>query len=168
MPTQTYTPIANITLTATTSSVLFSGISQSYRDIVLIANGTNVVSSSNLRVIINADTGTSTYYGVNMAYTQASTTSNPNPGEVIAGLSWSMWRSTPSFVKMDFLDYSATDKHKSVLVRSGNSAEAVEASTWRWANTAAITSLRVHGGMGFGSNYYLAAGTTLALYGIAS
>jgi hypothetical protein len=53
------------------------------------------------------------------------------------------------------MDYSATDKHKSVLIRYGSDA-VVSAVAARWGSTAAITSLTITG------NY--TAGTTFTLY----
>jgi hypothetical protein len=61
------------------------------------------------------------------------------------------------------MDYSATDKHKTVLVRSNIPADTVAAHAVRWANTAAITTVGVAAISGTWS-----AGTTFALYGIAS
>jgi hypothetical protein len=65
------------------------------------------------------------------------------------------------------MDYSTTDKHKSVLVRentAGSSTTLVVAKAGRWANTSAITSiyLFVSGG------YSFATGTTVALYGVVA
>jgi hypothetical protein len=65
------------------------------------------------------------------------------------------------------MDYSATDKHKTTLNRSGYTndigSSVVEATAVRWANTAAITSMAITT-----SASTFGAGSTFALYGIAS
>jgi hypothetical protein len=61
------------------------------------------------------------------------------------------------------MDYSATDKHKTVLVRSNAASTGVEAIAQRWASTAAITSILV-----FPSTGSWAAGGTFSLYGIVA
>jgi len=77
-----------------------------------------------------------------------------------------MFRATPSTVLCDIMDYSATDKHKTFLTRANNTDEAVVASVGRVATTSGITTLAVQ--TLASASYYMAAGTTLALYGIAS
>lgn len=70
---------------------------------------------------------------------------------------------------INIMDYSATDKHKTTLIRNGKqggSNDGVEAIAGRWANTAAITSLEIFSITGGGITF--SAGSTFALYGIAS
>jgi hypothetical protein len=68
-----------------------------------------------------------------------------------------------SVVIANLMDYSATDKHKTAIVRSGNNTEGVEATASRWANTAAVTSWQIFVNVGG-----FASGFTFSLYGIAS
>jgi len=61
------------------------------------------------------------------------------------------------------LDYSATDKHKTLINRlnstnGGSSTENVEQQAARWANTAAVTSIEIFGNF--------ASGATFNLYGV--
>jgi hypothetical protein len=66
---------------------------------------------------------------------------------------------------VQIMDYSATDKHKTILGRTDgeNSGTRLTAAlSARWANTSAITSLRVYDGNG--SNYL--TGSTFNLYGV--
>ena len=60
------------------------------------------------------------------------------------------------------MDYSATDKHKTTLVRNDQSGVT---GMWagRWANTAAINRLDI-----IGANGTFPIGTTLNLYGIVA
>ena len=60
-----------------------------------------------------------------------------------------------------FMDYSATDKHKTVLIRANHPGETV-ACAGRWANTAAITSITINTASTF------VIGSVFSLYGIVS
>jgi hypothetical protein len=64
---------------------------------------------------------------------------------------------------MQIMDYSATDKHKSVLCRfkRGGGYDSVWMLAGRWANTNAITSISFGPASGT-----LDAGLTASLYGI--
>jgi hypothetical protein len=64
---------------------------------------------------------------------------------------------------MDLIDYSATDKHKTILSRLNNTARATNALINRWPSTAAITSIRINGN---GANF--TTGSTFALYGVSA
>jgi len=61
------------------------------------------------------------------------------------------------------MDYSATDKHKTILNRVNAASSIVEAVAARWANAAAVTSVAVQTQTGTFSS-----GMTLALYGVAA
>jgi len=58
------------------------------------------------------------------------------------------------------MDYSATDKNKAALTRSGAAAQVTVMLSTRWANTVAITSLTV-----VPQTSSFAAGSTFNLYG---
>jgi hypothetical protein len=65
-----------------------------------------------------------------------------------------------SAITAQFMDYSATDKHKTFLTRSGSSGYRTAMTAGRWANTAAITTIQLSLDSG---NY--AADTTFSLWG---
>lgn len=160
MPTPTYTPLANITLGSSAASVTFSSISGSYRDLVLVYAGSRSSGGVNVVARLNSDTG-SNYSAVYMAGNGSSTLTG-------AGSSTSFdcgyYPGTgQANFQMNLMDYSATDKHKTALIRTNDSTGFVAAYAHRWANTAAVTSILIFPGAGT-----LDAGTTLALYGIAS
>ena len=161
MPTDTYVPLANITLGSSTSSVSFSSIPASFRDLVLVIDGrsgttTNAVvrlrpnndSSNASRVFMFGD-GSST---ASQAFTDAF---------FIATLPPSNQTNATGIAQI--MDYVATDKHKTILQRGGPAGQFVSANAARWGSTAAITSLVV-----MVTTESMGAGTTLALYGIAS
>jgi hypothetical protein len=59
-----------------------------------------------------------------------------------------------------FLDYSATDKHKTVLNRVSNATSLVSATANVWADTAAISSIEI-----WLSTAQYKTGTTFSLWG---
>jgi hypothetical protein len=168
MPTPTYTALANITLGSSASSVTFSSIPATYRDLVIVVSG---VSSGTtwFGFRFNSDTG-SNYSNVWMQanadgaapISGSNSTTNIMPWEANV-----LQASTPFTITTQVMDYSATDKHKTTLSRTGGSVGGVglmtSAGAGRWANTAAITTVAA-----VASGGSLGAGLTFALYGIAS
>lgn len=158
MPTSTYTALANLTLGSTASTVTFSSISQAYRDLVLIVNaGTGTNESVNLR--INSDTGSN--YPFVTAIGNGSSVGSSATTLTQIQTNYGINGSTSHNVILNFMDYSATDKHKTVLYRTNISDAGTTMSAVRWANTAAITTITL-------VNATYQAGSTFALYGIAS
>ena len=157
----TYVALANITLGSSASSVTFSSIPATFRDLVLVVNGKATAGGSACRFRVNGDTGTNYSY-VRMYGFSGGTGSDTNTQPFID--IGAMNTSDGLLNITNIMDYSATDKHKTVLVRAQESAlGAVLATAGRWANTAAITSVTVYAG-----SDQFAAGTTVALYGIRS
>lgn len=159
MPSVAWTPLANITLTGTATSVTFSSISQDYKDLVLIFAGTGSAGADE-KLQFNSDTG-SNYNWVRMwadsaanSSATAATTYIRNTGGDLNG--------TNSII-INILDYSATNKHKTTLGRGNNTAALVMATGGRWANTAAITTITYSISTGTFS-----AGSSFALYGVSA
>jgi hypothetical protein len=162
MPKKTYTQIASITLAASSNSVTFVSIPQNFRDLVLVVAGTLNSGTQNPRVQLNADTGNN-YSNVWMGGSGSSATSGTN-SSVDYNFGGVIFTAQSNDI-LQIMDYSATDKHKTTLTRgnaaSSTSGQATSAWAGRWANTAAVTSIR----------FYLnaetfAAGSTFTLYGI--
>jgi hypothetical protein len=157
MPTPTYTPLATVTLGSSASSVTFSSIPATYRDLVLVMSGTTTSIQAGL-MRLNGDTG-SNYSQVGMDGSGSSTSSFSGTVNTI-----DVWANgtTVSQASVVIMDYSATDKHKTVLNRIDNSTWGTRALAARWANTAAITSILVYmaGGQSFNT------GSTFNLYGV--
>jgi hypothetical protein len=166
MPTPTYTPLANITLGSTTTTVTFSSISAAYRDLVLVSFVRNASSDSNVRARFNGDSG-SNYTYVRMF----GTGSGSGSSDVTTTTGFQIARQTDSSQSgfgtgiAHIMDYSATDKHKTVLVRADNGNSITMAHVARWANTAAITSIVLTSFEGAGG---FATGSSFSLYGIVA
>jgi hypothetical protein len=154
MPTPTYTPLATVTLGSSASSVTFSSIPATYRDLILIFEGT-LSASADLTFTLNGDT--SNRAGVVMFGTGSSTGSGTRTAGEIGFIG-----SGRSNMIIQVMDYSATDKHKTLVSRSNAPAEAVAAYASRWGSTAAVTSFAVVATSG----RTILSGSTFSLYGV--
>ena len=168
MPTPTYTALANITLGSAASTVTFSSIPATYRDLVLITNAATT-SASNNGMRLNADTG-SNYSRVFMA-TGATPQSGSQSGVSSIQIDSAAFSGTivgEQVAIIQIMDYSATDKHKTVLIRSNRNGANTGADgiAGRYASTSAITSINLFSITGGGISW--AAGSRFDLYGIAS
>lgn len=161
MPTSTYVALATTTLGASASSVTFSSIPASYRDLVLVCVGTSSVNA-NVLCHLNNDT-TSNYAWVYMngnGSTDASGSNSSNTSILVGATAY--WiNASPTNSVLQFMDYSATDKHKTVLCRNDGSTRATEATVSRWKNTAAVNEIDLSLTSGT-----FAIGSTFSLYGI--
>jgi len=159
MPTPTYTPLATVTLGSSASSVTFSSIPATYRDLILVTNLTHSASTEiDLAIRFNSDTGAN-YSRVAMTGDGSTTGSFAQTGitsaSVLAG------STTISTGLIQIMDYSATDKHKTILARGNLTAGRVSAFCLRWGNTVAITTMSV---AVLSGNYN--SGSRFDLYGV--
>lgn len=163
MPTPTYVPLATVTLGASASSVSFSSIPATYRDLVVVMDLTTSVDNGLVQMELNANA--SGYNFVFMSGNGSTTTSGASTGNTFMRLN--LTTRTNSTTRSNFianlLDASATDKHKTVISRFNNASTGTEAFANRWGNTARVTSVRLFLGSG---NFNSAS--IFSLYGIAS
>ena len=159
MPTSTYVALATTTLGASASSVTFSSIPTSgYRDLILIA--TYSTSIGDILLEFNSDAG-SNYSIVEMRGdgSSAFSASFTRSGAFLGYSNQTVQQSSIAQV----MDYSATDKHKTVLTRVDAASVVTLASAGRWASTSAVVSL--HWGNDAGTPPTI--GSKFSLYGIA-
>lgn len=156
-----YVPLANITVSVAAATITVSSISQSYRDLILVGSPIFTASGSTT-FRFNNDSG-SNYDAVLMVGNGSTVSSPTNPGTNIQ--TWNNPQSSSVVMQFVFqvMDYSATDKHKSVLMREDSAVGVTAATAARWASTSAVTTLTIAS-----SNLTFAAGSTFSLYGIAS
>lgn len=164
MTTPTYDLIETTTLASAASSVTFTSITQDYRDLVLVVNNIGTASSGQAIVRFNSDSG-SNYPFVFMRGNGSDAESFDGTGDSFIGPVQKIEDEGGSGNSGIFqiMDYSATDKHTSVLSRINN-FDNVRAFANRYASTSAITNIEVL--VNFGSDF--AAGSTFSLYGIAA
>ena len=153
----TYTPIATQTMTTATASVTFSNIPDTYTDLVLVVDGTTN-SGRNFHVEINT---TSTVYSFTaLSGDGASPSSSRLSNEGVLRMA-ALWAAQGNII-MHFLNYSNTTTYKTVLSRTNNASNQVNASVGLWRSTAAINKLNFQLS---GPDNFL-TGTTFTIYGI--
>lgn len=165
MPTPTYTPLANLTLGATATTVSFGSVPATARDLILVAQ-VGVSNSSIVRVRLNSDAGNNYSYQ-RMEGNGTSATAATASTQAFIQIAMGDGRPTSTsnaLIVSNFLDYSATDKHKTVLSRSDNAALGTQALVNRWASTSAITTIQ----LSLESTFTFSVGSTFALYGIVA
>jgi hypothetical protein len=159
------TPLANLTLGSSATSMTFSSIVGTYRDLLLVCSFINATADGDyVAVKINNDTG-SNYNSVTMLGNGSAASSanyaSSTLGWLTVGGGFDLTRGQ---LQTTFFDYAQTDKHKSFITRNGTSSRGVEAIGSRWASTSAITSLNIYSVNGWS----FAAGSTFALYGVSA
>jgi hypothetical protein len=177
----TLVPLQTLTVTnATTTSVTFSNIDQSYTDLQIVMHGAVATANWTPALRFNGDTGTN-YSWTNLA---TSSTSTPigergsNFSYLAIGYTDASWGTTfgANHAVVNIMSYSSSALYKTVLARSNtNDSYSTNlpganlcAGLWRGtggSSTAPITSVTVtttSGSINFG------VGTTFSLYGIGS
>jgi hypothetical protein len=160
-----YIALANITLTSTDSDITFSNIPTSVngvalRDLVLTFVGSN--SQADMRFRLNNDSGANYTW----VYAEGNGSSTGSGGET-SPKTYASWSYAPSnyreFTVLQIMDYSATDKHKTILTRGNQPQRVAVMSALRWASTSAVNSISLFESVGG----VFAAGSTFTLYGVA-
>jgi hypothetical protein len=149
-----YIALATTTLGSAASSVTFSSIPATYRDLILIISGT-ANTGTNIGWTPNGD---SSNHSAVFSSGNGSTTTT---GAIFAG-QFGFLYTTQGDVELQIFDYAQTNKHKGIIARANNAANQTHMLAGRWGSTAAITSF---GLTAFGNNF--ATGTRISLYGIA-
>lgn len=163
MPTNTYTALATITLTSTDTSIDFANIPNTYRDLVIVANAAGTGSQAVKLTMNGASSGYSfvTMWGTGSG--SGSSAAYATEAAANAGFGASIGTSLNWNLIAQIMDYSATDKHKTMLMRANRADGATEASASRYASNTAVSSISLY----VVSNSF-AIGSTFSLYGIAS
>jgi hypothetical protein len=160
MPTPTYTPLANVTLGSTASSVTFSNIPATYRDLILVMNGTSTSGNPFAFLRFNGDSGSNYNYVFMYGDGTPSGAVSASFANQTTGFIGNLDTGARNTVIAQVLDYSATDKHKPMLARNGGGGLVI-ATAGRWANTSAVTSMSVNT-----NTSTFTAGFTFSLYGV--
>lgn len=162
MPTPTYDLISTTTLAATAPSVLFDSLPQGYRDLVIIMNTDNTVQTE-CYLRFNGDTAS------NYSTIRAQGSGSTYGATVTSNLTYMRLNGNGDFMTdfsfngiVQLMDYSATDKHKTVISRT-NSSNGLDMNSGRWASTGAISTLLIYPATG---NFE--ANSSFAVYGIAA
>ena len=161
MATPTYTLIDSVTLGSSAATVTFSSIPAG-GDLILVGQFPSDGGGRASLINLNGDSG-GNYYRVHMVGRSLGPDSGTASGSSYIGFdAVATSSSVPSSFKIQAMDYSATDKQKSMLAQFRNSDRGLNASAHRWASTAAITS--ISWAMSSGD---ISAGSSFFLYNIA-
>lgn len=166
MATPTYTAIASQTVTVAAASITFSSIPGTFRDLILVSMPRSVTNACVEAFRFNGDTGSNyrmqSLRSSGTSFQVSKTSDNFMFAAIGAGFSNI---AAGAITTMHILDYSATDKHKCVLIRTGNAQGSgflgTAQTSGRWVDTAAITSLTIHT-----NSANVEVGSTFALYGV--
>jgi hypothetical protein len=160
----TYEAIATQTLGSAAASVTFSSIPGTYTDLVLAMQPSSNASDFVL-ITFNGDT----------ASNYSMTTLNGNGTSAVSARTTSQtsirsdWYAYPNNTLgtynqiVNVMNYSNATTYKTILSRSNNASNGVEAVVGLWRSTAAITSIVLTIGSGT-----MGIGSTFSLYGIAA
>lgn len=152
MALQSTTALATVNLQGAASEVTFSGIPNTYRDLILIVSGTSSALADTF-IRLNADNAN---YSIVRAYGTGSSYGSDTQSDSRIG----DMNTTQANIKLQIMDYSATDKHKTFLSNAASPANSVIMTAGRWASINAVTSLQV-----YLASQTFAAGTIMRLYG---
>lgn len=146
--------LATTTLTSSSATVTFSSIPGTYRDLRIVWFAGSAGGNQDIGVKFNTLTGTSHVFMAGFGSSTGSGTGADLMGYV----------NSPGLLnQVDILDYAQTDKHKSGVIRYGADSNFAAAAAFRWANTAAITSIQLY----LGSSSFT-AGSVFSLYGVSA
>lgn len=158
-PVPTYTALATVALSGTDSEIEFTSIPSGYRDLILTFD-VKLSADAGLHLRVNGDTGAN--YSVVYLYSRLpSGTPLSGASATDSGVYLAVSGFTEFWGDLTFLDYSDSNKHKTMLGRTNNYGDYVVASAHRWGNLNAINSIQF-----YPFNTSFAAGTTASLFGI--
>ena len=162
----TYDLISTQTISSAGTTVTFSSIPGTYRDLVLIIYP-KATTAADIRFRFNGDTNAN--YRARFASGDSGTLYS-SFGSFLTSCSATAYAATAttagnSMHKIEIMSYSNTNTYKPVLCHSGDStARDIIANIWK--STSAITSITLGGDSSL--NAIFATGSIFSLYGIAS
>lgn len=157
----TYETIATQTLSSAASTVTFSSIASTYKDLILISNITTATSAYSRIRVGNGSVDTNSNYSWTYLFGSGSgSASGRSANETF--LQFIYTNSTaPAAHITQFMNYSNTSTQKIILSRTANTINGVEADVGLWRSTSAINTISL-----IQSSGDFAIGSTFTLYGI--
>jgi len=159
-------PIANFTTTATQNTVVFSSITQIYRDLRIVIRFS---SSSNGSFNLGIQSGSTSFIRSRLM----NRSGNSNPEWSWSGTTLlfghSATQSGPMLYELNIFDYSQTNKNKPFTMvdgtaQAGPNLGAMSLQVGFWDSTSAISTLTVAANGG-GT---IPSGTSIAIYGVTA
>jgi hypothetical protein len=158
----TYTPISTQTLSSAAASVTFSGIPQTYTDLVLVWSGTLSAGTSVWGLQYNSNTSGS-YGWTSLRGDGSGASSARDNGSTRINCGWIGTSQNNGIVNIQ--NYANATTNKTCISRNNATASStyVNANVGLWVNTSAITSITV-----LTDSSTFASGSTFTLYGIGA
>ena len=163
----TYTPIATNTVTGSSvSDVTFTGIPNTYTDLIIVCSLKIAVTSATNTFIKVGDGSIDT--GSNYSWTRvlgngtsasSSRASSVSDGVIIGDANLTDF--TADILHLQ--NYSNTTTYKTILTRNNLASALTQAAVGMWRSTSAINQVRI-----FGNVRNLAVGSTITIYGVKS
>jgi hypothetical protein len=135
MALQSVTALSSITMQESSQSVVFSGIPNTYKDLVIVGVFTSTGSTA-LRIKIN---DSSSFTGVFLR----ATTTDADSGSLTEDISY-LYGNKPTQLELTIPDASATDKHKSLITKEGNPEYQSVIRYQRHDSTSAVSSIELY------------------------
>jgi hypothetical protein len=160
----TYVPIQAITLSSATASVTFTGIPQTFSDLVLVFSVKANTANLNTGVRFNSDTATN-YSNTTLEGNGTTATSQRHTSVDFIRTDGSSVVNTTSFgiKSVQINNYSNTTTNKTTITRSNSAGNGVDAMAGLWRNASSISSVTV-----YARNDSFASDSQFTLYGIGS
>jgi len=154
------TPIATITTTSTVNSIVFSSISQAYRDLKIVFRGN--MTSGGYQLGVSLPSGL-----WHRTYASARLTGDPEVGGTNSSLLYGNYSSSTGneLMEINVFDYAQTDKFKSFTaywVLDNGTVATMSISVGSHALTTALTSLTVSA-----PGIQLSSGFSVSIYGVS-
>lgn len=155
----TYKPMQSVSVTAPTSSIIFSGIDQNYTDLIIIGSIKVTAGTPVVQLVINSDTNSN--YSRTGMYGDGATPSGYKNTSASSLELFSADTTNFTPITLHLANYSNITTNKAVLQRSGKTYPTIAAGLWR--STSAINALTMRL-----SASTFEPGSTFSLYGIKS
>lgn len=142
-------PLATTALTTSSSTVTFSNIPQNYEHLQIrsISRSDRAVTAQSVWIQFNSDAGTNySWHALESDGSSVSANAGANQQLIISGVTTGTSATSGIYCPaiVDILDYSNTNKYKTVRALSGyelNGSGGVTYYSGNWRNTTAITSI---------------------------
>lgn len=165
----TYVPIQAITLTSNTTSIQFTGIPQTYTDLVIVCSVRDTASGTQTYPWIRFNGDSATNYSFTRMHGNGSSAvsgraSNQDKLEFCEAPGAGSTANYFAPLIVQVMNYANTTTNKTTLVRTNNVGGAVQAGALAclYRSTSAVTSILING------QTALASGSTFTLYGVGS
>lgn len=157
----TYEPIASITASAGATTLTFSGIPQTFTDLIVVAGGPGDVATNRCYMFVRPNSDSSALYSRTLLDGNGSAASS---SRLSGESSWFIGLTRPATAVFQIMSYANTNVFKTALEAGVNNQDraVVRRAVYLYRSTSAITSLQFLSSESTG----VEAGTTLSLYGI--